>query len=524
MVFNTGGIKGLLYIDALQILLVVGTGLVALVLVYVSMTPDLSFGQIWDSLVHGQVKIAGQWEPGNKLQVVDASWRFDLPYNLVGALLAATVFKVAQFSTDQEFVQRQLTCRDVRKAGSSLVASQVISLPIVLVFLSIGLLLFSKYSQTDPAAFAQYQGDARDLFPQYICHCIPAGLRGLMMVGLLAAALSSFNSAINSMASSFTADLYLPIRRQRGRALETDSAQMASSKKMTVFMGLALTGFAIFTAVLQSMSGMNLVDFATGVMCFSYAGMLGVFLTALFTRRGNARSVVAALIAGLLVAFFLMTAKSLFGLNLTHAYKSVYSVGSYTLPSIPTVSINETFSPLIGVDATFMNDLTAKVEYRTSRVINLSMTSVQVNEALSRDWEAGFAYKIRDFNIFGTKGNRQIKKAQNPRKKSKSGDTASTPSNTPSTRTGVNHDLNMRLDITFRKQAAITRDIATATSSASSGNSAFKFAFMADYTLSKLLTLTAYYEQQTNTPLLASSSYPTTTYDFGLSLKFSLTR
>ena len=112
-----GGIKGLLYIDALQILLVVGTGLVALVLVYVSMTPDLSFGQIWDSLVHGQVKIAGQWEPGNKLQVVDASWRFDLPYNLVGALLAATVFKVAQFSTDQEFVQRQLTCRDVRKAA-----------------------------------------------------------------------------------------------------------------------------------------------------------------------------------------------------------------------------------------------------------------------------------------------------------------------------------------------------------------------------------------------------------------------
>ena len=119
-----------------------------------------------------------------------------------------------------------------------------------------------------------------------------------------------------------------------------------------------------------------------------------------------------------------------------------------------------------------------------------------------------------------------IKKAQNPRKKTKNGEnaSASSTSSTPSTKTGVNHDLNMRLDITFRKQAAITRDIATATSSASSGNSAFKFSFMADYTLSKLLTLTAYYEQQTNTPLLASSSYPTTTYDFGLSLKFSLAR
>ena len=88
----------------------------------------------------------------------------------------------------------------------------------------------------------------------------------------------------------------------------------------------------------------------------------------------------------------------------------------------------------------------------------------------------------------------------------------------------MNHDLNLRLDISFRNQAAITRDIASGTSSASSGNSAFKLSFMADYTLSRLMTITAYYDQQTNTPLLASSAYPTTTRDFGLSLKFSLTR
>jgi cell surface protein SprA len=67
----------------------------------------------------------------------------------------------------------------------------------------------------------------------------------------------------------------------------------------------------------------------------------------------------------------------------------------------------------------------------------------------------------------------------------------------------------------------LTTNLAAA---ASSGNSAFKMSFMADYTLSRLLTLSAYYERQTNTPLLSSSSYPTTTHDFGLSMKFSLTR
>jgi cell surface protein SprA len=80
------------------------------------------------------------------------------------------------------------------------------------------------------------------------------------------------------------------------------------------------------------------------------------------------------------------------------------------------------------------------------------------------------------------------------------------------------------VDVSFRKQAAITRDIATGVSSASSGNSALKISFAADYTLSRFLTMSAYYDRQTNTPLLSSSSYPTTTQDFGVSLKFSLTR
>ena len=235
--------------------------------------------------------------------------------------------------------------------------------------------------------------------------------------------------------------------------------------------------------------------------------------------------------------------------NINHAYKSVYSVGSYasysswqeymnglgfitnvsagtlqpsSMYNVSTVSINESFSPLIGLDATFQNNLTAKVEYRTTRVLNLSMTSVQLNEALSRDWVVGLSYKIQDFNLFGSKGNRKIGKAQ--KGKNAKDDNKSTSSRSSNSRSGVNHDLNLRLDVSLRSQASITRDIASGISSASSGNSAFKLSFMADYTLSRLLTLTAYYDSQTNTPLLSSSSYPTTTHDFGLSVKFSLTR
>lgn len=232
--------------------------------------------------------------------------------------------------------------------------------------------------------------------------------------------------------------------------------------------------------------------------------------------------------------------------NINHSYKSIYAVGSYSsyssymeymnglgfindattgnpMPSsmfnVSTVSINEAFSPLIGIDVTMNNNLTCKVEYRKTRVLNLSMTSIQVNEATSNDFVVGVGYKINNFKLFGGRRRRRVRSSNR-------GDDKSNASTTTTTRTssGFNTDLNLRLDLSYRKQASICRDIATMTSSASSGNTAFKLSFSADYTLSRLLTMSFYYDRQTNTPLLSSSSYPTTTQDFGLSLKFSLTR
>ena len=233
--------------------------------------------------------------------------------------------------------------------------------------------------------------------------------------------------------------------------------------------------------------------------------------------------------------------------NINHAYKSVYAVNSYAsysswrehmgdlgfitgtdgttlIPSsrynISTVSINEQFSPLLGVDVSFQSGLTAKAEYRTTRNMVLSMTSVQINESISKDWVIGVGYKISNFNLFGSGlGHRKVKSKGRKNQQEEQKKTTQTQRSS-----GVNHDLNLRADISFRRQAAITRDIATGVSSASSGNSALKISFMADYTVSRFLTLSAYYDRQTNTPLLSSSSYPTTTQDFGLSLKFSLTR
>ncbi len=293
-----GGIKGLIYIDTIQILLVIATGLISIVLIYCAI-PE-SFSEIVSTLRNA---VDGDGNPQDKLQIIDSSRSLAEPYNLIGALVACTIFKFAQFSTDHEFVQRQLTCQSVHKASVSLIWSQLISLPVVIIFMVVGLLLYVAYPHImAPEVVQSIARDSRDVFPQYICSPnMLVGLRGLMIVGLLAAALSSFNSAINSMTSSFVADIYEPLKKHFVTRELTAKEQMRESRIMVLGMGIALTLFAIVAAVMQESGGQNLVDFALGIMSFSYAGMLGVFLCAVLTRRGNVTSVIAALVVGALV-------------------------------------------------------------------------------------------------------------------------------------------------------------------------------------------------------------------------------
>ena len=120
---------------------------------------------------------------------------------------------------------------------------------------------------------------------------------------------------------------------------------------------------------------------------------------------------------------------------------SMYNVGQ--------VSINEAFSPLLGVDFTLQNNMTAKLEYRQTRVLSLSMTSIQLNEATSKDWVIGLGYKINNFSLFGGGNHRKVKgNTKKPDDKNQQ------QSKSQRGRNGLNHDLNLRFDLSYRKQAA----------------------------------------------------------------------
>ncbi len=229
--------------------------------------------------------------------------------------------------------------------------------------------------------------------------------------------------------------------------------------------------------------------------------------------------------------------------DITHGYKSIYTVGSYNsfssymsymgdlgfitdvtsgnpIPSSPydisTVSINESFSPLMGLNMTFLNGITGKLEYKHTRVLTMSVTALQVVENLSKDFVIGTGYKIVDFQPFAPK-----MKGKNAKNSS-----SSTPASTSSrnSTTTISHDLNLRFDISFRNQSVLNRDIMTGLTQPTSGNKTIKWALSADYILSRQLTMRLFYDYQRNTPLISASSYPVTNANFGASMKFNLTR
>jgi cell surface protein SprA len=210
-------------------------------------------------------------------------------------------------------------------------------------------------------------------------------------------------------------------------------------------------------------------------------------------------------------------------MTLNHQYVCTYNVGSYAsylnwvsagdgigfvrdvfsgnpTPSfafdISSVSINENFSPLIGIDATFINNITGGVKFQKMRNLSLNVSSYQVIETLSNDITISLGYKYADFN--------RVLKMK------KKGD--------------FSNDLTVRLDFSQRKNQSLIRKIEDQYTQMTQGASVRNIQFSADYAFSKSVTLRAFYDLQVNEPLVSSASYPTSNSNYGISMRLSLTQ
>lgn len=206
-------------------------------------------------------------------------------------------------------------------------------------------------------------------------------------------------------------------------------------------------------------------------------------------------------------------------LSFNHAYRSSYNIGSFTsnldydtnlyndgfsytrnelgdfIPKndISSVSISEQFSPLIGLDMTWINDFETRVEMKTTRNLALSFANSQLTEILSNEMVFGIGYRFSKMDLI-----LKTKKSQK----------------------AYSNDLNIRADLSFRKNKTILRKVVEGDEQLTAGQGAVTLKTSADYRLSDRFQLRLFYDKVLNTPYVGS--YVTSTTNFGVSFRFTL--
>ncbi|MGH6785661.1 MAG: sodium:solute symporter family transporter [Novosphingobium sp.] len=275
-----GGLESVIWSDLIQVVLYVGAAALVGALLWDKL--GMSVPQAFAALTSAP--------EGNKLALVDPALDLSAPFGLFAVLTGVMLLNLASSGLDQDMTQRLLACRDARQGRRALYQSVLVSLPVIALFLLLGSLLWLYYQG---AAAATFNGEKVTVFMHFILTEVPPGLRGLVTVGVIAAA--AINSGLISMASVTVNDLYRPFAGQRSEAHFVWAGRLVS-----VVLGFALFAMALLSYYWQRYADASLLEFVLGVMAFAYSGLIGVYGVALFTRRGTSASVIAAFATGFL--------------------------------------------------------------------------------------------------------------------------------------------------------------------------------------------------------------------------------
>ena len=256
-----GGIEAVIWSDVLQAIVLFGGGFWALGIMISGSEGGLA-GMVTDASAAGKLRLA------------------DLSVDLTGPSLLVIVLggifsNIIPYASDQSVVQRYLAVKDVREAKRAVWAGAVLAIPASLLFFALGTGLWSYYRAHPGSLEPTAQLD--QILPLFIVEMLPAGVAGIVLAGLFAAAMSSLDSSMNSVATAFTTDWY---RRFRPEA--DDRRRLVVARIATVVIGIVGTGAALVMAGLDDPS---LLDVWFKVIGLFGSGVAGVFLLGALTRR-----------------------------------------------------------------------------------------------------------------------------------------------------------------------------------------------------------------------------------------------
>ncbi|KHE67224.1 sodium:solute symporter [Halobacillus sp. BBL2006] len=269
-----GGISAVIWTDVIQmVVLWVGAGLSVFV--------------IFQDVPGGWGEVMNTASQTGMLDSLDFSFDLSVEYSIWAGVIGGFFLHAAYFGTDQSQIQRVLTSKSIRESKLSLVLSGVLMIPQMLLFLLIGVLLYIYY---------QYAGDPNvenlnELFPRFVVNELPVGISGLIMAGVFAAAMSSLDSALNSLSAVSVRDFYSKFFKKNA----SEEHYLKASRYATVFWGIYATIFAFFAGNLGPV-----IEAVNKVGSYFYGALLGVFILAIFTKRVNGTGAFTGVIAGMI--------------------------------------------------------------------------------------------------------------------------------------------------------------------------------------------------------------------------------
>ena len=255
-----GGIKAVVWMDVVQMIIYLGGAIWAVVLLADGLSDDW-FASLVDSgkadvIVWGMDGTFSEW--------------LTSPYTFITATVGGAIFSLASHGTDQLIVQRLLACRNESESRKAVVVSAVVVMFQFGLFLLIGLLLWLHYGGASLADLGVSRGD--EVFPKFIIEGMPPGVSGLLLAGILAAAMSTLSSSLNALASSSVVDMYHNLRPS-----SKGSDNLKVSRVFTLIWGLV---FILFANLFEDQQN-PVVELGLAIASFTYGGLLGAFLMAM---------------------------------------------------------------------------------------------------------------------------------------------------------------------------------------------------------------------------------------------------
>ncbi|OLB47997.1 MAG: hypothetical protein AUI08_12630 [Gemmatimonadetes bacterium 13_2_20CM_2_65_7] len=265
-----GGLRAVVWVDVIQLGVYLLGGIATLI--------------VATHLAGGVAAFSRAWDTG-KLTAFDFGLSFTKTYTFWGGVIGGALLSAASHGTDHLIVQRLLAARNLKDAQRALVGSGVFIILQFALFLLVGTSLWLA-----GADHPGMRGDA--IYPTFITTQLPAGLAGLVVAGILAAAMSSHASAVNSLASASTHDFYAPLTGRQ------DPEQLL---RVGRWLTLVWTAVLVTGAIAFRDQNTPVVQLALSIVSLTYGALLGTYILGGAWQRARQRDVIIALIVSILI-------------------------------------------------------------------------------------------------------------------------------------------------------------------------------------------------------------------------------